>query len=146
MIKLAVEINNDNMKVQFDGQGTMMVYRNMKELPALTEDVLLVYFKGRAATAIDYGQKIDKKALKETDSLALISVPWDIEGRDLAQRMLEVWQENSLKTVGLFEVKKIAANHFPVVKSKKKGLFEILAAFGYENEKIKAKPAKAQYN
>lgn len=74
-----------------------------------------------------------------------ISVPWDVEGRDLAQQMLEAWQKNALKTTGLFEEQKIAANHYPVVAKYQELLFTLLTTFGYENQKIKAKPAKAQH-
>ena len=129
MIKLAVEIDQDITNIQFDEQGTMVIYRELKKLPDLTSDELLLYFKGRAAQAIDYGQKIDKKIVKETDSLVRINVPWDIEGKDLAQQMLTVWNDNSLQTKGLFETQKIAANHFPVVANYQKILFEILATF-----------------
>lgn len=145
MIKLAVEIDQDNTKVQFDEQGKIMIYRDLKEAPTLKNDVVLVYFKGREALAVDYGQKIDKKTLKAADNLVTISVPWDIEAKDLAQQMLDVWQDNALKTTGLFEMQKIAANHFPVAAKYQKELFEILATFGYENEKVKKKPAKAQH-
>ncbi|WP_251867829.1 hypothetical protein [Enterococcus malodoratus] len=145
MIKLAVEIDKERTMIQFDDQGAIAIYRELKKIPVLTEDELLLYFKGREAQAIDYGQKIDKKDLKEADSLVTISVPWDIEGQILAQQMLNVWQDNALKTSGLFESQKIAANYFPVVENYQKELFEILATFGYENEKVKAKPAKAQH-
>lgn len=145
MIKLAVEIDQDITNIQFDEQGTMVIYRELKKLPDLTSDELLLYFKGRTAQAIDYGQKIDKKIVKEADSLVRINVPWEIEGKDLAQQMLTVWNDNSLQTKGLFETQKIAANHFPVVANYQKILFEILATFGYENEKVKTKPAKAQH-
>lgn len=145
MMKLMVEIDHDTTSIQFDEQGMMVIYRNLKELPSLTKDQLVLYFKGREAQSVDYGQTIDNKVLKEADSLVTISVPWDIEGRDLAQQMLEAWQKNALKTAGLFEEQKIAANHYPIVANYQELLFELLATFGYENEKIKAKPAKAQH-
>lgn len=145
MIKLAVEINQDAVKIQFDEQGMVVIYHNLQKLPALLVDELLVYFKGRTPQAIDYGQKINQEVLKSADKLVTIRVPWDIEGRDVAQQMLEVWQNNSLKTRGLFETQSIAANHFAIVTNYQKELFEILAAFGFENEKIKTKPAKAQH-
>ncbi|MBU5363559.1 hypothetical protein KQI58_21290 [Enterococcus raffinosus] len=145
MMKLMVEIDHDTTSIQFDEQGMMVIYRNLKKLPNLTKDQLVLYFKGREVQSVDYGQAIDKKVLKEADSLVTISVPWDIEGRDLAQQMLEVWQKNALKTAGLFEEQKIAANHYPIVANYQELLFELLATFGYENEKIKAKPAKAQH-
>jgi hypothetical protein len=105
-MKLIVEIDHDTTSIQFDEEGTMMIYRNLKKVPALTKDQLVLYFKGREAQSVDYGQTIDKKILKEADSLVTISVPWDIEGRELAQQMLEVWQKNALKTTGLFEEQK----------------------------------------
>ncbi len=98
----------------------------------------MVYFKGREAYAIDYGQKIDKKVLKESDSLATINVPWDIRAI-LAQQMLDVWKENSLKTIGLFAIQKITTNHFPVVAEYQQELFQILTAFGYEHKQLKKK-------
>lgn len=145
MMKLMVEIDHETTSIQFDERGMMVIYRNLKKLPSLTKDQLVLYFKGREAQSVDYGQAIDKKVLKEADSLVTISVPWDIEGRDLAQQMLEAWQKNALKTAGLFEEQKIAANHYPIVANYQELLFELLATFGYENEKIKAKPAKAQH-
>jgi len=102
MMKLIVEIDHDTTSIQFDEEGTMMIFRNLKKVPALTKDQLVLYFKGREAQSVDYGQTIDQKILKEADSLVTISVPWDIEGRELAQQMLEVWQKNALKTAGLF--------------------------------------------
>lgn len=145
MMKLMVEIDHDTTSIQFDEQGMMVIYRNLKKLPSLTKDQLVLYFKGREAQSVDYGQAFDKKVLKEADSLVTIRVPWDIEGRDLAQQMVEVWQKNALKTAGLFEEQKIAANHYPIVANYQELLFELLATFGYENEKVKAKPMKAQH-
>ncbi|MBM7712780.1 hypothetical protein [Enterococcus xiangfangensis] len=145
MIKLMVEIDQEVTKIRFGEQGTMVVYRDLKKAPVLSQDELLLYFKGREAYAIDYGQKIDSKVLKESESLITVSVPWDIEPKELAQQMLEAWNGNSLKTMGLFEAQKIAANHFPIVASYQKELFEILTTFGYENKKIKKAPAKAQH-
>jgi len=145
MIELAVEIHETLTKVQFEEQGAMVIYREFKKLPKFTDESLLLYFKGREAQAIDYGQKINKKVLQEADSLVTIKVPWDIEGRDLAQQMLTAWQESSLKTTGLFEMQKIAPNHFSIVVNYQKELFEILATFGFQNEKVKVKPAKAQH-
>lgn len=145
MIKLAVELDQATVNIQFDKQGTIVIYRNLAKVPTIASDELLVYFKGREAYAIDYGQKIDKKVLKESDSLATINVPWDIEPKDLAQQMLDVWKENSLKTIGLFAIQKIATNHFPVVAEYQQELFEILTAFGYEHKQLKKKPAKAQH-
>ena len=115
MMKLIVEIDHDTTSIQFDEEGTMMIFRNLKKVPALTKDQLVLYFKGREAQSVDYGQTIDQKILKEADSLVTISVPWDIEGRELAQQMLEVWQKNALKTAGLFEEQKIAVNRYPIV-------------------------------
>mgnify|MGYP000016527331 CR=1 FL=1 len=145
MIQLTVEIEASTTKIQFDGQGTMVIYRDLKQVPALDSEELLLYYKGREVQTIDYNQKIDKKVLKEANQLVTISVPWDIEGRELAQQMLAVWNENSLKTNGLFEEQKLASNHFSVVAKYQKELFEILTTFGFENEKVKAKPAKAQH-
>ena len=144
-MKLIVEIDHDTTSIQFDEEGTMMIYRNLKKVPALTKDQLVLYFKGREAQSVDYGQTIDKKILKEADSLVTISVPWDIEGRELAQQMLEVWQKNALKTTGLFEEQKIAVNRYPIVARHQERLFELLTTFGFENKKVKAKPAKAQH-
>lgn len=145
MMKLIVEIDHDTTSIQFDEEGTMMIFRNLKKVPALTKDQLVLYFKGREAQSVDYGQTIDKKILKEADSLVTISVPWDIEGRELAQQMLEVWQKNALKTTGLFEEQKIAVNRYPIVARHQERLFELLTTFGFENKKVKAKPAKAQH-
>ncbi|MGG5368815.1 hypothetical protein [Enterococcus sp. AZ196] len=145
MIKLAVEIDGEVTKIHFGEQGAMTIYRELKKLPDLSSEELLLYYKGREAHAVDYAQKIDKKVSKEADSLVTINVPWDIEGSELAQQMLSVWGDNGLKTTGLFESQKIAPNHFTVVANHQKELFEILATFGYENKKVKAKPAKAQH-
>lgn len=145
MMKLIVEIDHDTTSIQFDEEGTMMIFRNLKKVPALTKDQLVLYFKGREAQSVDYGQTIDQKILKEADSLVTISVPWDIEGRELAQQMLEVWQKNALKTAGLFEEQKIAVNRYPIVARHQERLFELLTTFGFENKKVKAKPAKAQH-
>lgn len=145
MIQLNVEIEQHVTTVRFGERGVMNIYRDLKELPKPEETELLLYFKGREPQAIDYSPTIDPASLKKADSLVNISVPWEVEGSDLAQLMLDVWQENALKTAGLFETQKIASNHFPTVSEQQKELFAILAAFGYENQKIKAKPAKAQH-
>ena len=111
MMKLIVEIDHDTTSIQFDEEGTMMIFRNLKKVPALTKDQLVLYFKGR----------------------------------ELAQQMLEVWQKNALKTAGLFEEQKIAVNRYPIVARHQERLFELLTTFGFENKKVKAKPAKAQH-
>ena len=130
-MKLIVEIDHDTTSIQFDEEGTMMIFRNLKKVPALTKDQLVLYFKGREAQSVDYGQTIDQKILKEADSLVTISVPWDIEGRELAQQMLEVWQKNALKTAGLFEEQKIAVNRYPIVARHQERLFELLTKFHF---------------
>lgn len=147
MTKLAVEIDQGTINIQFDEQGAMVIYRDLEKLSnlSLSSDELLVYFKERTAQVIDYGQIINPEALKKADSLVTINVPWEIEAQGLAQQMLDCWQKNSLATTSLFEEQKIAANHFPVVENYQRQLFEILAAFGYENEKVKKKSAKAQH-
>lgn len=145
MIKVAVEIDQQTTSIHFDEQGLMVIHRELTKLPSLPKEQLILYFQGREAQAVDYGQAFDKKVLKKADSLVTISVPWDVEGRDLAQQMLEAWRKNALKTTGLFEEHKIAANHYPVVAKYQELLFTLLTTFGYENQKIKAKPAKAQH-
>ncbi|MDT2755177.1 DUF4357 domain-containing protein [Enterococcus pseudoavium] len=145
MIKLAVEIEPAVTKIYFDEQGMMTIYRELKKIPALTSEMLILSFRGREPQTIDHGKSIDKKILENSDSLVMISVPWELEIKALAQQMLAAWQTAGLKVKGLSDSQKIEVNHFPTVAGYQQELFEILATFGYENKKIKKKPAKAQH-
>lgn len=67
MIQLTVEIEASTTKIQFDGQGTMVIYRDLKQVPALDSEELLLYYKGREVQTIDYNQK-STKSLERSQS------------------------------------------------------------------------------
>lgn len=145
MIKLTVEITKTSTKVKTEEGAELVFYQEGKKLPAITSDQLLIYVTGREPKAIDYNHEWDKSAIKEPDQVIALTVPWDIEGMELAQVMLQAWQDNQLAVKNLFDTPKIAANHFPTLTNIQTELFEIFATFGIVNEKQKKKPMKAQH-
>ncbi|MEG0750291.1 MAG: hypothetical protein RR408_09610, partial [Carnobacterium sp.] len=130
MIKLTVEITKTSTKVKTEEGAELVFYQEGKKLPAITSDQLLIYVTGREPKAIDYNHEWDKSAIKVADQVIALTVPWDIEGMELAQVMLQAWQDNQLAVKNLFDTTKIAANHFPTLTNIQTELFEIFATFG----------------
>lgn len=144
-MKMMVEIMDKRTTIHFEDQGVIMIHRDLKKPIELSEQVVLLYCKAHEVHTVDYGQEITKNGLKASDSLITVRVPWEFEGQALAQQMIEAWQKNGLKVSGLFTIKKIAKNHAAAVANYQQELFEIFATFGFENEKRKKQPAKAQH-
>lgn len=145
MIKLTVEIQETSTKIKTEDGLELALYRDLKKRPSMTSEQLLIYVADREPKALDYNDQWDKQTIKEADQVIAITIPWDVEGIELAQVMLQAWQDNQLAVKNLFDTPKIAANHFPTLTNSQTELFAIFATFGMVNEKQKKKPMKAQH-
>jgi len=144
-IDLTVKITRNKTIISFEEEGSVILYQQLDNIKPINENALLVYYNGRKPLAISFDNTIDKKSLNAADSLAEIRLGWEAELKDIAQVMLDMWIEKGLEVSALFEPQKVAGNQYAVAKKYQTDLFTILKTFGYENEKIKTKPAKAQH-
>ncbi|MFC4772380.1 hypothetical protein [Enterococcus hermanniensis] len=145
MIDLTVKITRNKTVISLEDEGSVILYQQLDKIDSADKKALLIYYSGRKPMALSFDKAIDKQSLKIADSIAEVQLGWEVELKNLAQLMLDAWIEKGIEVSPLFEVQKVASNQFSIAQKYQATLFEVLKTFGYENEKIKAKPTKAQH-